>query len=468
VHDQMAHNGPVSTTEVIPGPRSWPLLGNLPEYSRDPLGFLTGLRTRGDCVSWSLGPRRNVLVSSPELVTAAFSRMEVDFRRPALGWGFHLMFGDGVTASTGPPWQRKRAVVQPTLHARKVRWFGPEIVACAEWLASRWSERPHGQQIDIRREMTFLTRRITARTIFGAETAGREEAIDDAMAVVQAEIGAEFRGITAAFPPWVSTPGRKRLRAAVATLDEEIHRLLSEHQVGGAERGDVLSQLLAVRDEHARPLTAKELRDESIALYTGGHESVSAMLTWAWYLLSSAPAARRRLDTELANVLDGRRPTAVDLTKLTWTRQVLKETLRLYPVVWAAITTTSTDTMLAGRPLRAGTNIWISPWVTHRDPQWFSEPSSFRPERWDRDAAPNYQAWYPFGYGLRICLGAQFALTVTTTVIAVLAQRFQLKVRSAEVTAAPSLTLQPTAPIFAELHPARETTCARSRASGDN
>jgi cytochrome P450 len=298
--------------------------------------------------------------------------------------------------------------------------------------------------------------------LFGVESAGREAEIGDAMAVIQAEIAAEFRGITTALPAWVSTPGRRRLRAAVTTIEAEVRRLISKHRADQVERGDVLSQLLAARDEHGRPMTENELRDESVSLYTGGHESTSATLTWVWYLLSRSPAARERLDAELADVLGGRLPVYADLIRLTWTKQLVKEALRLYPAVWVTVTTASADTTLAGLPLLKGTNVWISPFAAHRDPRWFPDPDSFRPERWDREASPSYEAWFPFGKGPRMCLGAQFALTVTTMVIAVLAQRFRLEVRSAEVAPAPRLTLQPSAPIFAELRPAPGNVRARA------
>lgn len=418
------------------------MLGNLPAFARDPLEFLAGLRSRGDVVHWSLGPRRNVFVSTPDLINDMMTRMETDFHRDGFGWAFRQVIGNGLTISSGPQWKRKRAAVQPAVHPKQVRWFGPDIAACAAELS--WER---GQTVDVLREMTALTRRITVRTLFGSQSVGQEESIGAAMAEAQHGIGMEFRGITWFLPDWVRTPGRARLRSAVSVLDREIERLIAVHRA--EERSDVLSRLIAARDEAGAPLSEAELRDEAIALYIGGHETTSATLTWLWYLLSSAPEARAVLDAELSAVIGDRLPVYEDFNQLDWTRQLVKEALRLYPPIWLTPSIASHDTALAGEvPVPKGTTVWTSQWATHRDPRWFPSPDSFLPQRWGPHGDGNSQAWFPFGKGPRVCVGARFALVVTTLVLATLAQKFRLSVRN-EARPVPHLTLQPDRPIYA-------------------
>ncbi|WP_051941185.1 cytochrome P450 [Phaeacidiphilus oryzae] len=444
---------------VTRGPRGWPLIGSLPEFSRDPLAFFCRLRDQGDWVEWRLGPQRNILLSRPEQVNEVLGGMEQVFTRNELGWAFRRVMGDSVVVSRGADWRRKRALVQPAVRPRQVKAYADTMVSCAHALAEGW--RP-GERIDVQREMTALTRRIAVRTIFGVETEGREEVIAQAMADSQEEIGAELRGATMYLPPWVPTSGRARLKDAVARLDEEIERVVAEHRAAearrdGAERDDLLSRLLAARDEEGVPLSGKELRDEAVTFYIGGHETTSTALTWLWYLLSRSPEARERLDAELAEVLDGgeRLPEFADYPRLTWTQQLVKEALRLYPPIWLATSVALDGASVGGRPIAPGTHVWSSMWSVQRDPRWFARPDEFRPERWDPDAGPGEttdHAWYPFGGGQRTCLGARFAQVEAVLIVAVLARRFRLEtgpeVRPAPV---PRLTLQPSTPIPATL-----------------
>ncbi|MEY9942647.1 cytochrome P450 [Streptacidiphilus sp. MAP5-52] len=460
------HHGCVTSTHApangihapsATGPRGLPLLGNLPAFARDPLAFFCHLRdSYGDWAPWSLGPKRSLLVSRPEDVGELLAGVEVTFSPVDLGWAMHQVLGEGVVTSTGADWRRKRALVQPSVRPRQVRSYAATMVECADATASAWTD---GQAVDVQQEMTRLTQRIAVRTLFGVETAGREEVVAGAMAVAQQAIGAELRGVTVFLPSWIPTPGRRRLRAAVGRLDEEIHRIIAEHQAAsaaGQERDDLLSRLLTARDEHGAPLSQQELRDEAVTLYIGGHETTSTTLTWAWHLLSGSPEARERLDAELAEVLDGRLPDFDDYARLPFTQAIVKESLRLYPPIWLITAVSRAGATLGGRPVPEGTTVWASQWSVHRDRRYFPQPDAFRPERWDPDAAdviPDH-AWFPFGGGQRTCLGARFALVEAVLVLAVLAQRFRVETEPGEVKPHTGLTLQPSRPIPAVLRSA--------------
>ncbi|MEU2434233.1 cytochrome P450 [Streptomyces sp. NPDC007861] len=438
---------------VVAGPRRVPGLGHLPAFARDPLAFFERLRDRGDVVEWRLGPQRALFVSRPEHIGELLTGIETTFRHPELGWAFKLVLGDGVVTSEGPAWRRKRALVQPAVRPRQVRSYARTMAECAAALAQAW--RP-GQEIDVRREMLALTQRIAVRTLFGSDTAGREDVIGSAMDVAQQAIGDEFRGLTLFLPPWVPTPGRRRLRRAVEVIDAEVGRVTGERRRAGGERDDLLSRLLAARDEEGLPLSDREVRDEAVTLYIGGHETTGTTLTWAWYLLSRSPGARARLGEELAEVLGGRTPDFDDLRRLPYTEQVVKETLRLFPPVWLMTGIAKEGSTVGGLPVPEGTVVWSSQWSAHRDPRWFPEPLAFRPERWEAGAepvAPDH-AWFPFGGGARACLGARFAMVEAVLVLATLAQRFHVDAGAGEVPPRTGLTLQPGAPVRATLRPA--------------
>ncbi|WP_438295660.1 cytochrome P450 [Streptomyces sp. HUAS TT7] len=454
---------PVSTPPLNPvrGPRGLPPLGNLLAFGKDPLGFLTRLRDDfGDAVTWSLGPRRSLFISHPAHIRELLAAREDTYEILEISWAFRQITGQSVILSKGEDWRRKRSLVQPTVRPRQVRSHAEAMVECAGAAADGWRD---GARIDVRREMAVITQRIVLRTLFGNDLGHQTEALGDAMDVAEQAVGAELRGIGLFLPAWVRTPSRRRLLAAVATIDGEVHRLIGERRerTGAAgdpahpaeERDDLLTRLLAARDAEGRPLSPKEVRNEAVTLWAAGHETTSTALTWAFHLLAGAPEARARLEAELVDVLAGRPPAIDDCERLTWTQQIVKEAMRLYPPVWLIPAVAREGATLGGTRIPAGTIVWCSTWTTHRDPRWFPGPDRFRPERWDADApdvVPDH-AWYPFGGGPRTCLGARFAQVEAALVLATLAQRFHLDLPDTEVPPRAGLLLQPAAPLHATL-----------------
>ncbi|WMX49061.1 cytochrome P450 [Streptomyces roseicoloratus] len=438
--------------KTAPGPRGVPFLGNLPEFGKDPLAFFEQLRGRGDFVRWRFGRTNSLFIAHPETIGELLTEVERTFDQAELGIAFRTLLGDGVVVSRGADWRRKRSLVQPSVRPRQVKSYAATMAECAVDLAERWND---GQRVDIKKEMAALTQLIAVRTIFGVDTAADAEAIGRAMDVAQKEIGAEFSGIGAMLPDWVPTPGRARVKRATAVIDAEVSRIVARHRDGDSDRPDLLSRLLAAKDETGAHLSDKEIRDETVTLYIGGHETTSSTLVWAWYLLSRNPRVAEALGAELDRVLGDRDPGFDDYTELAYTQAVVKETLRLYPTVWLITAIAKEGAVLGGAPVPAGTRIWSSQWATHRDGRWFRDPLEFRPERWltpgegeEAEEIPEY-AWYPFGGGPRVCLGTRFAMVEAVLILAVLARRFRLDVTAEEILPMPGLTLQPDREVLA-------------------
>ena len=452
---------------IVPGPRGVPLLGNMPEFGKDPLAFFERLRERGDFVSWQFGPSPALFIAHPDTIGELLTEIERTFDQPDLGIAFRTLLGNGVVVAKGADWRRKRSLVQPSVRPKQVRSYAATMAECAVALADRWSD---GQRVDVKKEMAALTQLIAVRTIFGVDTAADAEVIGRAMDVAQKEIGAEFSGIGALLPDWVPTPGRARIKKAAAVIDAEVGRVVARHRDGDTERPDLLSRLLAAQDETGAHLSDEEIRDETVTLYIGGHETTSSTLVWAWHLLSRNPRVRAALAEELDRVLGDREPGFEDYAQLTYTQAVVKETLRLYPTIWLLTGIAKEGAVLGGRPVPPGTRVWSSQWATHRDARWFGDPEEFRPERWgtavpgtsgedgaaDGESAegkgaeeiPEY-AWFPFGGGPRVCLGTRFAMVEAVLVLAVLARRFHLDLDPGEIRPVPSLTLQPDRDVLA-------------------
>ncbi|MGW6634302.1 cytochrome P450 [Streptomyces cyaneofuscatus] len=432
----------------VAGPKGLPLLGNLPQFGKNPLAFFELLRGRGDMVRWRFGRNRCVFISDPDCIGELLTETERTFGQPALGVAFRAVLGNGLIVARGRDWRRKRSLVQPSVRPKQVKSYAATMASSAVELADAWSD---GQRVDIKREMAALTQKIAVRTIFGVDTPADSEAMGRAMDVAQLEIGKEFAGIGALLPDWVPTPGRARIRKAAAVIDSEVGRVVARHRDGETERPDLLSRLLTAVDESGEGLSDEEIRDETVTLYIGGHETTSSTLVWAWYLLSRNPRVRAALAEELDRVLGDREPGFEDYAQLTYAQAVVKETLRLYPTIWLITGVAKEGARLGGLPIEEGTRVWSSQWSTHRDARWFPEPEEFRPERWDPedgDEIAEY-AWFPFGGGPRVCLGTRFAMVESVLILAVLARRFELDVEPGVIEPVPSLTLQPDRDVLA-------------------
>ncbi|MFH7598042.1 cytochrome P450 [Streptomyces racemochromogenes] len=457
---------PSPRLDLVRGPRGLPGLGNLLAFGKDPLGFLTRLREDfGDAVSWPLGPLRNVLVSHPQHIGEVFAARGTTFDLADISWALQQISGGSLIRSSGAQWRRKRSLIQATLRPRQVRAHAATMVDCARSAADTWHE---GERIDVGVEMAAIAQRNVVRTLFGNDTGEQTRALCDAVETAVNAVGHEMRSPTLLLPDWVPTPYRRRVRAAIAVVDAEMHRLIRARldSPDTEERDDLLSRLLRACDEHGHALSPREVRDEALGLWTVGHETTAMALTWTLYCLSHAPAAYARLEAELADVLAGRPPALEDYDRLVWTRQIINEALRLYPPGWLLTTVARDRATIGGTAIPAGTVVWCSQWVTHRDPRWFPDPDVFRPERWNpasADPIPDH-AWFPFGGGPRGCPGSRFALVETTLVLATLTQRFRFDVPG-DVAPYAALSLRPAQPVHATVHkrtqPLRQTKAAR-------
>jgi cytochrome P450 len=234
-------------------------------------------------------------------------------------------------------------------------------------------------------------------------------------------------------------PGLGRLADAVELVEGIIDRKIKE----GSTEGALLGALLGLGSDST--MSSRLVRDEVMTIFLAGHDTTSAALTWAWLLLGHHPEAARRVYEEVGSVLGGRLPSVEDLEQLPYTDAVVKETLRLYPPIGRIGRRPLRDLELGSTTLRKGTAVFLSPFVTGRDPRWFSLPDSFSPDRWSvPDAGRPRFAWFPFGAGPRSCIGEHFARMVLTLLVATIAGRWRLQPMAQELPRVRSLlTLKP-------------------------
>ena len=427
-----------------PGPKGRLLLGNMLEFSRDVLRYYDEWsREYGDIVALQLGAWPAVLLNNSDYAEYVLVRNHRNFIKfPLFFRHVRAIFGQGLLTSEGDFWHRQRRLAAPAFHAQRVAGYGDAMVQDTERMLAGWQP---SELRDVHADMMGLTLRIAAKTLFNAEVDEDVADIGQTFNTLAEEIAVRVRR-PFLIPDFIPTPSNVRYVRGVRRVDQLVTTIIKERQAQGGDRGDLLSMLMLARDDEDQPMTERQLRDEVITLLLAGHETTALALSWTWYLLSQHPDVDAKLTTELRQVLGGRAPAVSDLPRLRYTEQVVTEAMRLYPPAWGFGREALADCEIGGYAIRAGTTVIISPWVSHRDPRYFEEPMTFRPERWANDFAaklPRF-AYIPFGGGPRICIGNRFAMMEAVLILATVAQRFQLEwQRDRPVVPLPSITLRP-------------------------
>jgi cytochrome P450 len=380
-----------------PGPRT-PALLNAVRFARSPLALLRAWYARyGEVFTVSItGFGTGVYVADPgairELFTGDQSELRAgeanSFMQPVLG-------GHSVLVLDGPEHLRQRKLLLPPFQGSRVTGFREVIREVAEREIASWHP---GRQLVLRERMRSLTFEVICRAVFGVTEPRRVERLRSALGAVIDSSPIFMMAPAARADLGPLSPGRlfaQRLRVADLALEQEIER--RRHEPDLEERSDVLSLLLRARDEEGQPMTVAELRDELFTMLAAGHETTATELAFALELLVRNPAVLERLREELA--ADGNDD---------YLDAVVRETLRLRPVIDAAERTLTAPRTVAGWELPAGAKVYPGIALVHLREDLYPHAEQFRPERFLEDGAESY-SWLPFGGGIRRCIGAALA-----------------------------------------------------------
>jgi cytochrome P450 len=429
-----------------PGPkRTLPGLQFL-SFTRDPLGFLSGVaREYGDVAYFGGVTEELYLLNHPDFIKDVLVTHNASFMKGRGLQRAKRLLGEGLLTSEPPLHRRQRRLAQPAFHKQRVGAYASLMVDYTLRLErERWED---GRTLDVAREMMHLTLAIVGRTLFGTETEDEAEEVRAALSASMASF-ARFMMPFAELLGRLPLPANRRFEQARARLDRIIYRIIEERRASGEDRGDLLSMLLKAQDEEGdgTGMSDEQLRDEAMTIFLAGHETTANALSWTWYLLAQHPEAEAKLHEELDEVLAGRPPTAEDLPRLRYTEMVFAESMRLYPPAWILGRRALEDYEVGGYLIPRDSLVILSPYVMHRDPRFFPDPSRFDPERWTpeaKSARPQF-SYFPFGGGPRRCIGEGFAWMEGVLVVATLARKWRLRLAPEQrVEPQPGVTLRP-------------------------
>ncbi|HZP43358.1 MAG TPA: cytochrome P450 [Candidatus Binatia bacterium] len=418
------------TPALPPGP-SAPAAVQTLRLVRHPYDFLERCaRDFGDAFTLrTLGQPPSVVMSHPDAIREIFTadpdvlsagESNAPFLAPILG-------ENSVLVLDGARHLRKRRLLLPPLHGERMQAYAVTMRDLTDVVVDAW---PVGQPFPILASMQRITLDVIIRTVFGVETSGTTGRLREALFAMLGMAGS-LAALSIAIPalrielgglaPW------GRFRRHRATFDRILREEIAARRQAGTEgRTDILSLLLEARDEDGEPMSDAELLDEMFTLLMAGHETTAAALAWAFHHVLVEPAVVTRLRAELAAVVGGGRLEPWHLSRLEYVDAVVKETLRVFPIIPSVVRRVKAPVRIGGWDVPAGATVSAAIYLAHRRADSWPEPDCFVPERF-LGARPSPYAFLPFGGGTRRCLGAAFASYEMKVVLATTFLRAELR-----------------------------------------
>lgn len=425
---QVKNDNVPAAGKVPCAPARLPIAGHIPQWRRDPVKLLTEAARHGDPVRLAL-PGATYLLSHPRHVKHVLQDNHQNYRK---GWVFDRIkpyWGESLLTADGDTWRQQRRRVQPSFKREHTVEFAPIVTARTAEMLARWEKVASSrQELALYHEMTELALVIIGDVLFGvdlwADAADMARAAQSALAVLKKRVAA-----LAPLPLWIPTSDNRRFNGAMRMLNDRISEIIDRKQSAGDDGRSFLAMLMAARDaETGAGMSDRQLHEEILGMLQQGHDTVGESLAWTWYFLSLHPEVERKLHLEVSQVIGDRVPVVADLPQLHYANMVLQESLRMYPPVWVIPRDAINDDQIGGYRVPAGSTILLSPYLTHRHPDFWENPEAFDPERFLQARAHDRprHAYFPFGGGPRLCMGVDMAMMEMMLIMVMVVQRHRI------------------------------------------
>jgi cytochrome P450 len=405
--------------------------GHFRMFRKNPIGFLEDLAKLGDVASFRMGPQQAFFLNHPDMTRDLLVVNAHKFVKGRALQRAKNLLGEGLLTSEGKFHLRQRRMIQPAFHRQRIAEYAKAMIEFGEKISDEWSKRGEEER-DVDKEMMRLTLNIVGKTLFSANVEGEADEVGGAMTTLVEMFNLlllPFSEILEKLP----LPHSIRFRRAKRTLDEVIYKIINERRKSGEDKGDLLSMLLMAQDEEGdgKGMSDRQIRDECLTLFLAGHETTANALTWTWYLLSNNPEKEAKFHAEVDRVYsDGHTPSFEDYARLSYTGSVLAESMRLFPPAWALGRLAAEEHEFGGYRIPKKSLVLVSPYVAQHDSRFWENPNEFVPERWQtqsvKEAGQKY-IYFPFGGGIRRCIGEQFAWMEGVLLLAALGRKWKFR-----------------------------------------
>jgi cytochrome P450 len=418
------------------------------EISKDILGFIMQNRpVYGDIFSADTITHDICFVTNPDYVKYV---LQENNRNYIKSFGYEILktlLGNGLLTSEGDFWRKQRRLAQPAFHKEKMDALAKTMSDAAGDLIAQWKNiADSGGEINILEEMNTITLDIVAKALFGADIHGNIEEIRKAITISN-EFAIKRIMRLIRLPLWVPIPSHIIFNKHSKKLNDIIYGIIDQRRKTPGKHHDLLSMLLEAKDEETgERMTDEQLRDEVMTIFIAGHETTAIALSWMWYLLAKNNEAEEKAHIESKQTLNGGLPDLHHIRELKYVRNVIEETMRLYPPAWIVGRRPLKDDRIGEYHIAKGCNVLLSTYGIHRHPDYWKNPDKFDPERFSEENQKNIHkyAYFPFGGGPRLCIGNNFALMEAQIITATVLQHFKLELADDKTPEMePLITLRP-------------------------
>jgi cytochrome P450 len=418
---------PLHPPKPAPRPDKVSLLTYLRLFRRDILSAQPARLYRAWMAEFRTPFFRSYMVNDPALVARVLTERPDDFPKSnRIREGLLPLLGNSVFVTNGAVWKRQRRIIDPAFEGGRLRDTFPAMLEAATAAVARL---PEGE-VEVEEQMSHAAADVIFRTLFSIP-------IEDAIAT---RVFHEFRAYQrtqpilnlAAFlplPRWFPRLHRGATRRSAAVIRGLIAQLTASRAAeiaAGTAPDDLATKIMTTADPlTGERFTAEEMVDQVAIFFLAGHETSASALAWALYLLALYPDAQDRVAAEAATLPET--PTFSDISRLKFTRDVFRETLRLYPPVPMMVRENACPEDFRGRNVAPGAQVVLSPWHQHRHERLWNTPDAFDPDRWQTEAGrlSARQAYMPFSAGPRVCTGAGFAMVEGPLLLALMVRAFR-------------------------------------------
>ncbi len=417
--------------------------GHFNQFRKNRTDFLRKLANLGDVSSFRLGNQQAYLVNHPDLVRDVLVVNAHKFVKGIALQRAKVLLGEGLLTSEKEFHLRQRRLAQPAFHRTRINAYANSMIEYAEKMSSDWVD---GDERDLSKEMMRLTLWIVGKTLFSADVESDAEDVGEVLTVLVESFDLMMLPFAEYFEK-LPIPSMRRLKKSREKLDEIIFGFIEERRKSAVDKGDLLSMLLLSEDEDGSQMTDKQVRDECLTIFLAGHETTANALTWTWMLLAQNPEIEAKFHAELDEFIGNRTPTPEDYPNLKFTEQIFAEAMRLYPPAWVLGRMTSEEHQFNEFKIEKNSLVLMSMYVLQRDSRFWEDAETFNPSRWETQSvkeAGNKFIYFPFGGGVRRCIGEQFAWMEGVLLLATLGKNWKLKlVENQKIEIQPLITLRP-------------------------
>lgn len=411
------------------------LLGSTFEIAKNPAGFLSRLSNDyGDVVQVRFAGRKYYVLQHPTLLQHVLLDKYKLYHKPGATKLMRMFLGDGLINSNGDVWLKQRRMMQPAFHSERMNYFADVINEEITDFITRLNKIPDNTKIHINHEFLQLTIRIICRAMF---TMQFDEEIGKMLSILEeldAYASAWMKRIVKIPTSW-PTKVNKQLNRNCVCFDNLIYKMISERRDeinNGIMKGDLLDMLLNFYDDKTNSLLNKKLlRDQVVTIFMAGHETTAQAISWMFYHLARDKKINEKVKAESEKVCGNNKTVSLeDIPKLCYTRQVIQETLRMYPPVWAIVRKPMLTDKINGFRLPAQSNVLLNIYGLHHHHKYWEQPENFFPDHFSIENEKLRPAFVyaPFGGGPRLCIGQNFAMLIMHIVVSRICRSFEFDV----------------------------------------